>query len=69
MDMCMVKDGAKPERGSFEETFEDLDWEKRVEASSEEMVSLKKNGTWSLVDKDKKQNLLVANECLERRKV
>lgn len=31
----MVKDGDKPEDGSFQEAFEDLDSEKRVEASNE----------------------------------
>lgn len=40
---------------SFREAMEGPDSDKWTEASDEEMTSLKKSGTWDMVDRDEKQ--------------
>lgn len=47
----MAEDGDKPEPRSYQEALLDSDWEKWKEGMGDEMVSLKKNQTWVLVDK------------------
>lgn len=43
------------ESGSYREAMEGPDSDKWTEASDEKMTSLKKNGSWVLVDRDKNQ--------------
>lgn len=51
--MTEIAESAEP--GSFKEAMEGPDSDKWTEASDEEMTSLKKSGTWDLVDRDEKQ--------------
>lgn len=45
----------RAELGSYREAMEGPDSDKWTEASDDEMTSLKKNGTWDLVDQNKDQ--------------
>ena len=50
-----TEDGEKSELGSFQEALDDVDQDKWIKASDEEMESLMKNKTLILVDRNKEQ--------------
>jgi len=51
----VTEDGGKSKSGSFQEALDDVDQDKWIKASDEEMESLMKNKTWILVDRNKEQ--------------
>lgn len=52
----ILEDAGRPEPSSHQEALEDPDSDLWTGAEQEEMTSLKKNGTWILVDRVKGQN-------------
>ena len=52
---------------TYREAIEGLDSDKWTEVSDDEMTSLKKNGTWDLVDRNKDQKPIGCNWIFKKK--
>lgn len=53
-----VEESSYEEPRTYKEALKSLDWEKWIEAMTEEMISLDKNKTWFLVGKLEKHKVV-----------
>lgn len=65
--MCMIVEDGGTEPRSYQEALQDPDSDKWIEAAIEEMISLKKNKTWVLVNRPKGQKAIGCRWLFKRK--